>query len=1103
MKSLTSTAKTHSQSRYNEPVLLLEIDWSGTETGRYADRDVSIEGADYAGIVKQVGPISAAFADPASEFAPVTVVLFPEDALREKLATTSPEGKAARIKLFFEGTTAADAIELFTGHLESATVPGPDAIELRVAGLFSKYDTMLPGDFVSLNDFPKADADDVGRHLPIVFGDVPSLPTLKVKTGRTTNLNGSVLSNDTTIETDDASGFPASGTLLIEEEEITYTGVSGKVFTGCSRGANGTQAVDHLNRSEVIEYMTEHIYLAAGHACKAVNNIRVSGVPVEAGACIVDLNDTGPIPGRSLATLTFVNRPRARRYSQASRFLEMQFDATAAGNEAVNPTYCYDTTLDGFATLVSKISGSAGNDTLRIKQTTDVTGYEDKFGEILKAFLMVEHFESKKFTDDYLSAYIAGQSHNLAKPSSEDTTGGGGDVDIDHGHTHSITGEHTHTMTIKKEPVFSDNLVQTGGTTGLWAELNDIAGNNLNRSGFTTQTNTDRSLQCKVATTTSKGTVQRVQFCCRRGETGTAGSFYLRFYLGGVLEKTYLVSGTSTPQTWKSGWETISGLDWSDLEASNTYVLITPASGNSENIRLFGVWYELEYLEQPDDYEGAGTKGSTDVNNLSVANAGVINEEPISSTSVVEGVDVTHLVGKDWTWFNNREVWVDYNVVSSDDGVAGYILHVWFEVEYAPYEEVVSDEVTCGVQGIETNGDATGALIENPADVIEHVITSCLGLDKNTYIDSDSFAAARQSLDTAGARFAFALLDNTNASRLLRSLAEQARSRLKFDSGRFQLIYRADSFGQTSRDVVWSELLAGGSPRVRHAGLGSVFNRIVGYHSRDYLKSGALPDRYSDFSLSEDTTSESDYGPREREMELFTLRNASYAQDLLDFIVARHAKPVRRYIWRSFLRDVDLERGDIVDISDLDLDILKVKGEIVSSSFLAGGYAKKELDSVAFEVDLESFALYWSAPGGTYIRLAGDALYFVIGRELVARLTGDGILYARGFVIGDQTLPVATAGPLSYDSSRGAIAFALSDNTRVMELSAAGNILLPIQEETDQSLSFDGADDEINSGPNKVYFNISGARAAVVTAAGLLRLPKQLVENCNWELLLG
>lgn len=1100
MKTLTATAEDQCSSRYNEPALLLEIDWSENDTGRYADRAVIVGGLEYAGVISGIGPIRCLFDSPASEIRPITVTLAPSASIAGALATSVPEGKAVRIRLFFENTDEADVLELFAGYVAKLARSGPDSLELELRGLFEKHDRLLPRDLVSPTDFPKALSGDIGKPLPVVFGAVPDAPTLGAQIGRTANLHGSILSGDATIEVDDATGFPPLGALLIEAEEITYTGISGNVFTGCVRGANGTHASDHLNRREVIEHMAEHVYLVAGHACRAVENVKIDGAPVEMGACEIDCNNTGLVPGKSLTTITFVNRPRARRYSSASRFLEMQFDATAGGNEAVHPEYCYDTSLEGFATLAARISGAPANDTLRIRQTTDVSGYGAKYGEILKAFLMVEHFESSAFTDDYLSVVIAGQTFKLAKPSEEDTAGGGGEVDVDHGHSHSISGEHTHAMTVKKESVFTNVVVQTGGTTGSWSEIEDIAGDNLSRSGFTTQPNTDRSLQCNVASSTVKGSVQRIQFCCRRGESGMAGSFILRFYRNGALERQYTIGGTSSPETWKSGWEAVGGFTWSDLQAPNTYLMVTPLTGNTQNIRLFGAWFELEYLEQPDAYQGSGVKDSSDVTAYSAANAHVINEEPISSTSVVEGVDITGLVAGDWGWLNNREAWINYNVVSTDDGVSGYVLHAWFDIEYAPFEEITSDKVTCDAQGIETAGDGSGALIENPADAIKRILTGFLGFDE-THIDADSFAAAWTALEAAGARFAFALLEQKTASNLLTALAEQARCRLAFDAGKFRLIYRPDVSGEPS-SVVLSGNTFSGSSRIESAGIEKVLNKIVGYHTRDYSRRGSLADKYSNFSVAENTQSQATYGARETTLELFALRDAAYAQGLLDFLAAREADPPRRYVWRSFLRDVALERGDIVEICDLEAGLFKARGEIVESTFVAGS-ARREIDTIAFAAELESHGFLWSAAGNAYLRLTEDALYFVVEGELVARLANNGILYLKGFVIDDQLLPAASGNPLSYDSGREAIAFALSDDTRVMELNASGNLLAPLTPEYDQALTLAGSADEIASDTAALWANIGNVRAMEVTAAGLLRLPGHVVENCNWETLYG
>lgn len=45
--------------------------------------------------------------------------------------------------------------------------------------------------------------------------------------------------NDTTITVDDTTGFPASGSVYLGRELVTYTGTTGTTFTGCTRGVVG------------------------------------------------------------------------------------------------------------------------------------------------------------------------------------------------------------------------------------------------------------------------------------------------------------------------------------------------------------------------------------------------------------------------------------------------------------------------------------------------------------------------------------------------------------------------------------------------------------------------------------------------------------------------------------------------------------------------------------------------------------------------------------------------------------------------------------------------------------------------------------------------
>ena len=61
-------------------------------------------------------------------------------------------------------------------------------------------------------------------------------------------LSANMTINQTTVVVDSVSNFPATGTLLIGTEQITYTGITNETntFTGCTRGANNTTAATHL-----------------------------------------------------------------------------------------------------------------------------------------------------------------------------------------------------------------------------------------------------------------------------------------------------------------------------------------------------------------------------------------------------------------------------------------------------------------------------------------------------------------------------------------------------------------------------------------------------------------------------------------------------------------------------------------------------------------------------------------------------------------------------------------------------------------------------------------------------------------------------------------
>jgi hypothetical protein len=66
-------------------------------------------------------------------------------------------------------------------------------------------------------------------------------------------LSKDISSSDTTITVDKITDYATSGTIIIDDEKITYSGVNttDKTFTGCTRGTSGTTATSHRISSYV------------------------------------------------------------------------------------------------------------------------------------------------------------------------------------------------------------------------------------------------------------------------------------------------------------------------------------------------------------------------------------------------------------------------------------------------------------------------------------------------------------------------------------------------------------------------------------------------------------------------------------------------------------------------------------------------------------------------------------------------------------------------------------------------------------------------------------------------------------------------------------
>ena len=78
-----------------------------------------------------------------------------------------------------------------------------------------------------------------------------TLGFLEARERTTLNEGGTLSASDATITVTNGAIFPSSGTIVIEDEQISYTGKSTHNLTGCTRGINNTTAATHADGSGV------------------------------------------------------------------------------------------------------------------------------------------------------------------------------------------------------------------------------------------------------------------------------------------------------------------------------------------------------------------------------------------------------------------------------------------------------------------------------------------------------------------------------------------------------------------------------------------------------------------------------------------------------------------------------------------------------------------------------------------------------------------------------------------------------------------------------------------------------------------------------------
>lgn len=191
------------------------------------------------------------------------------------------EGAEARIYQYFSGLVSGDRDQLFTGTVRGPIEWNEETFSFDIVAGVSRDRTV--GDKVLTSDYPSADLDDVGRVKPMVYGTIEKFPCLAVGIGAYDMLREDLAAAATTVKLSDASRFPASGNIIIGADTIAYTGKSGNDLTGA------TGVLAHKKGDVVWESRATYDFLVAGHAVKAITDVRVNDLLIPAADYTLDL----------------------------------------------------------------------------------------------------------------------------------------------------------------------------------------------------------------------------------------------------------------------------------------------------------------------------------------------------------------------------------------------------------------------------------------------------------------------------------------------------------------------------------------------------------------------------------------------------------------------------------------------------------------------------------------------------------------------------------------------------------------------------------------------------------------------------------------------
>jgi len=187
--------------------------------------------------------------------------------------TCEIEQNPAVLYLWFRGLDAAASPpqEKWRGHIRDAEAADETIYRLELEDESIRLNNKI-GTLLDSGTYPNADTRDVGKMLPIPYGDPGPYPALGADVGLKTTLAAAITATASTLTLSSGAGWASGHTLVIDSEEMLVTAINGSTAT-VTRGINATLAAVHNQGATAWQQLSEYVFIAAGVAVDSINQV--------------------------------------------------------------------------------------------------------------------------------------------------------------------------------------------------------------------------------------------------------------------------------------------------------------------------------------------------------------------------------------------------------------------------------------------------------------------------------------------------------------------------------------------------------------------------------------------------------------------------------------------------------------------------------------------------------------------------------------------------------------------------------------------------------------------------------------------------------------